>query len=89
MYHLFVVRTPRREALREFLGERGVATAVHYPIPIHRTGAYAELGLDAGSLPVAERLAEQICTLPLYPLMPDEEIARVIDAVHDFDREMS
>jgi dTDP-3-amino-3,4,6-trideoxy-alpha-D-glucose transaminase len=89
VYHLFIARTPQREALRAFLGERGVATAVHYPIPIHRTGAYAELGLGAGSLPVAERLAEQICTLPLYPLMPDEEIARVIDAVHEFDREMS
>ena len=57
----------QREALRAFLGERGVATAVHYPIPIHRTGAYAELGLGEGSLPVAERLAEQICTLPLFP----------------------
>jgi dTDP-3-amino-3,4,6-trideoxy-alpha-D-glucose transaminase len=89
VYHLFIARTPEREALRAFLGERGIATAVHYPIPIHRTGAYADLGLGEGSLPVAERLAEQICTLPLYPLMPDDEIARVIEAVHDFDREMS
>jgi dTDP-3-amino-3,4,6-trideoxy-alpha-D-glucose transaminase len=89
VYHLFIVRTERREALRAFLGERGIGTAVHYPIPIHRTGAYAELELGAGSLPVAERLAEEICTLPLYPLMPDEEIARVIDAVNEFDREMS
>ncbi|HTE62167.1 MAG TPA: DegT/DnrJ/EryC1/StrS family aminotransferase, partial [Solirubrobacteraceae bacterium] len=89
VYHLFIARTERREALRAFLGDRGVATAVHYPIPIHRTGAYADLGLGAGSLPVAERLAEQICTLPLYPLMPDGEIARVVDAVRDFDREMS
>jgi dTDP-3-amino-3,4,6-trideoxy-alpha-D-glucose transaminase len=89
VYHLFIARTPQREALRAFLGERGIATAVHYPIPIHRTGAYAELGLGAGSLPVAERLAEQICTLPLYPLMPDEEISRVVAAVHEFDREMS
>jgi dTDP-3-amino-3,4,6-trideoxy-alpha-D-glucose transaminase len=89
VYHLFVARTEQREALRAFLGERGVATAVHYPIPIHRTGAYADLGLGAGSLPVAERLAEQICTLPLYPLMADDEIARVVEAVQDFDREMS
>jgi dTDP-3-amino-3,4,6-trideoxy-alpha-D-glucose transaminase len=89
VYHLFVVRTEQREALRTFLGERGIGTAVHYPIPIHRTGAYAELGLGAGSLPVAERLADQICTLPLYPLMPDDEIARVIEAVHEFDRETS
>jgi dTDP-3-amino-3,4,6-trideoxy-alpha-D-glucose transaminase len=89
VYHLFIARTPAREALRAFLGERGIATAVHYPIPIHRTGAYAGLGLGEGSLPVAERLAEQICTLPLYPLMRDDEVVRVVDAVHDFDREMS
>jgi dTDP-3-amino-3,4,6-trideoxy-alpha-D-glucose transaminase len=89
VYHLFIARSERRDALREHLGERGVATAVHYPIPIHRTAAYADLGLDDGSLPVVERLAEQICTLPLYPLMPDDEIARVIDAVQEFDRGMS
>lgn len=89
VYHLFVARTERRDDLRAFLGERGVGTAVHYPIPIHRTAAYADLGFGAGSLPVVERLAQEICTLPLYPLMPDEEVARVIEAVHEFDREMS
>jgi dTDP-3-amino-3,4,6-trideoxy-alpha-D-glucose transaminase len=89
VYHLFVVRTRRREALRAFLGERGIATAVHYPIPIHRTGAYADLGLGPGSLPAAERLADQICTLPLYPSMADDEIGRVVDAVQEYDREMS
>jgi dTDP-3-amino-3,4,6-trideoxy-alpha-D-glucose transaminase len=89
VYHLFVARTERREALRAFLAERGIATAVHYPIPIHRTGAYAALGLGEGSLPVAERLAQQICTLPLFPLMTDDEIARVTSAVQDFDMEGS
>ena len=76
VYHLFIVRTERREALRAFLDERGVSTAVHYPFPIHRTEAYAELGLGEGSLPVAERLAEQICTLPLFPSMSDDEVAQ-------------
>jgi dTDP-3-amino-3,4,6-trideoxy-alpha-D-glucose transaminase len=89
VYHLFVVRSQRREALRTFLGERGIATAVHYPIPIHRTGAYAELGLGPASLPVAELLAEQICTLPLYPSMAADEIGRIVDAVQEYDREMS
>jgi dTDP-3-amino-3,4,6-trideoxy-alpha-D-glucose transaminase len=89
VYHLFVVRSAQREALRTFLGGRGIATAVHYPIPIHRTGAYAELGLGEDSLPVAERLAGQICTLPLFPLMSDDEIARVVSAVQDFDMEES
>jgi dTDP-3-amino-3,4,6-trideoxy-alpha-D-glucose transaminase len=85
VYHLFVVRTTAREALRAHLGELGVATAVHYPVPIHRTGAYSDLGLSAGSLPVAERLADEICTLPLFPGMSGDEVARVADAVLSFD----
>jgi dTDP-3-amino-3,4,6-trideoxy-alpha-D-glucose transaminase len=87
VFHLFIVRTKQREALRAFLDERGVSTAVHYPIAIHRTEAYAELGFGEGSLPVAERLAEEICTLPLFPTMSDAEVAQVIDAIRDFDRE--
>jgi dTDP-4-amino-4,6-dideoxygalactose transaminase len=87
VYHLFIVRTKQRDALRAFLDERGVSTAVHYPIPIHRTEAYADLGFGEGSLPVAERLAEEICTLPLFPTMSDAEVAQIIDAIRDFDRE--
>ncbi len=79
------MRSDRREALREHLGQFDVATAVHYPFPIHRTGAYADLGLGAGSLPVAERLAEQICTLPLFPTMSDDELANVVAAVASFE----
>jgi dTDP-4-amino-4,6-dideoxygalactose transaminase len=64
----------------------GVNTAVHYPVAIHRTAAYADLGLTAGSRLVAERLADQVCTLPLFPGMSDNETARVIQAVRGFDR---
>jgi dTDP-3-amino-3,4,6-trideoxy-alpha-D-glucose transaminase len=84
VYHLFIVRTPDREALREHLDAHGVASAVHYPIPIHRTEAYADLGMEAGSLPVAERLAEEILTLPLFPSMSDEDVDRIVDAVRSF-----
>ncbi|MGI8730476.1 MAG: DegT/DnrJ/EryC1/StrS family aminotransferase [Solirubrobacteraceae bacterium] len=86
VYHLFVVRSTEREALREYLATEGVSSAVHYPVPIHRVGAYADLGLPAGSLPVAERLADEICTLPLFPGMSEDQTARVIDAVKSFDR---
>ncbi len=89
VYHLFVARTERRDELRAFLDERGIATGVHYPIPIHRTGAYADLGHGEGSLPVTERLAEQIITLPLFPSMTPQEIERVVSAVKDFDMEAS
>jgi dTDP-3-amino-3,4,6-trideoxy-alpha-D-glucose transaminase len=84
VYHLFVVRSDNRDALREHLRQHDVATAVHYPFPIHRTGAYADLGLEPGSLPVAERLSEQICTLPLFPTISDDEVAHVVAAVESF-----
>jgi dTDP-3-amino-3,4,6-trideoxy-alpha-D-glucose transaminase len=87
VYHLFVVRAPRREALRETLAHDGIATAVHYPIPIHRTGAYEPLDLAEGSLPVVERLAQEICTLPLFPTMSDDELERVVAAVDRFSQE--
>jgi hypothetical protein len=61
-----------------------VASAVHYPAAIHRTQAYASLGLEAGSLPVSERLAGAICSLPLWPGMTDAEAFRVGEAVHAF-----
>ncbi|MGZ8475937.1 MAG: DegT/DnrJ/EryC1/StrS family aminotransferase [Candidatus Limnocylindria bacterium] len=85
VYHLFIVRSDKRDALREHLAQHDVATAVHYPFPIHRTGAYAGLGLGPGSLPVAERLCEQICTLPLFPTMSDDEVARIVAAVESFE----
>lgn len=81
VYHLFVVRNAQRDALREQLAERGVASAIHYPVPIHRTDAYASLGLSAGSLPVSESLAAQICSLPIFPGIGDGEITQIVDAV--------
>jgi dTDP-3-amino-3,4,6-trideoxy-alpha-D-glucose transaminase len=86
VYHLFVVRSEDRRGLREHLATEGVSTAVHYPVPIHRVGAYADLGLLPGSLPVAERLAERICTLPLFPGMSEDETAHVVYGVQGFDR---
>jgi dTDP-4-amino-4,6-dideoxygalactose transaminase len=87
VYHLFVVRCAQRDLLREHLGERGVASAVHYPVPIHRTGAYADLGMGAGSLPVSESAAERICSLPIFPGMSDGELDQVVDAVASFAAE--
>jgi dTDP-3-amino-3,4,6-trideoxy-alpha-D-glucose transaminase len=84
VYHLFVVRTEERDALREHLARHGVASAVHYPEPIHRTGAYEHLGLGAGSLPVSESLAGRICSLPLFPSMTEDELEQVATAVSRF-----
>jgi dTDP-3-amino-3,4,6-trideoxy-alpha-D-glucose transaminase len=86
VYHLFIVRSEEREGLRAHLTAEGVNTAVHYPVPIHRVGAYADLELAPGTLPVAERLADEVCTLPLYPGMSEDELARVVNGVLTFDR---
>jgi dTDP-3-amino-3,4,6-trideoxy-alpha-D-glucose transaminase len=83
VYHLFIVRSSRRDELRAHLESHGVSSAVHYPFPIHATEAYAPLGTPR--LPVAERLVEEICTLPLFPTMSDAEVARVVEAVSSFE----
>ncbi len=84
VHHLFVVRCAERDALRRHLAERGVATGIHYPVPIHRTAAYAHLGLGPGSLPVSEALAERICSLPIFPGMSAVELQQVAGAVASF-----
>ncbi len=83
VYHLFIVRTPEREQLRAHLDRCGVGSAVHYPFPIHRTEAFAPECEDR--LAVAERLAGEICTLPLFPAMSDDQVAQVIAAVESFE----
>jgi dTDP-4-amino-4,6-dideoxygalactose transaminase len=85
VFHLFVVRTPVRHALRGHLNEAGIAHAIHYPRPIHLQPAYASLGLIAGSLPVAERLAGESCSLPIFPSISEQEIDRIATVVGEFD----
>jgi dTDP-4-amino-4,6-dideoxygalactose transaminase len=87
VYHLFVVRCEERDALREHLAARGVASAVHYPTPIHLTEAYAHLGQPRESLPACEAHASCICTLPLFPGMSEGELQRVGAAVREFAKE--
>ena len=84
VYHLFVVRCDSRDELRAHLASANVASAIHYPTPIHLTEAYAHLGLSAGSLPVSERLSRTICSLPIFPGMTDAELSRVAEAVLSF-----
>jgi dTDP-3-amino-3,4,6-trideoxy-alpha-D-glucose transaminase len=87
VHHLFVVRCAERDELREHLARAGVVSAIHYPVPIHRTGAYAGLGLTPGSLPISEALAERICSLPIFPGMSQAELEQVISAVEEFTKD--
>nr|BAM35931.1 aminotransferase like protein [Micromonospora rosaria] len=79
-WHLYVVRTRHRELLRDRLAEAGVETLVHYPTPVHRSGAYrdTEAVRRAGPLPLSERLAEEVLSLPIGPHLPDESVERVV-----------
>jgi dTDP-4-amino-4,6-dideoxygalactose transaminase len=82
-YHLFVVRVEGREAFRQRLAELGVASDVHYPLPVHRQPAYRRLGYRRGSLPVSEWAAERVVSLPMFPELTDEEVERVAGAVRE------
>lgn len=84
VFHQFVVEVDDRDGLRDHLASRGIATAIHYPVPIHRTPAYASSGMAEGSLPVAERLATRVCSLPMHHAMSDEEIVHIAEAVAEF-----
>jgi dTDP-3-amino-3,4,6-trideoxy-alpha-D-glucose transaminase len=83
VWHLFVVRTPQRDALQAHLAARGIETLVHYPTPPHRAGAYAH-ERDWPALPVAEELADTVLSLPIGPHMSAPDADRVIAAVNSF-----
>jgi dTDP-4-amino-4,6-dideoxygalactose transaminase len=83
-WHLYVVRTAARERLREHLQRRGVRTGVHYPIPPHRQRLDADLGVPPGSLPVTERLAETVVSLPLSHELEPGEVEHVAACVREF-----
>ena len=84
VWHLYVIRTRDPAALASSLRARGIATARHYPELPHLSGAYAELGLRRGSFPVAERISAEALSLPLFPGISDEQLARVIAGVREF-----
>jgi dTDP-4-amino-4,6-dideoxygalactose transaminase len=84
VWHLFVVRHPRRDELQRHLAEQGVGTLIHYPIPPHLQPAYAELGLAQGAFPLAERQANEVLSLPMGPHLSDEEVGYVVSQICAF-----
>jgi dTDP-4-amino-4,6-dideoxygalactose transaminase len=83
VYHLMVIRVDAaiRDAIRDRLADAGIATAIHYPRPIHLQRAYAHLGQGPGSCPVAERAANEMISLPMYPDLTVAQVDQVVDAV--------
>jgi len=84
VFHLFVLRTRAREALRAHLEQAGIETGVHYPVPPHLQPAYAGLGYGPGSFPVAERLAREVMSLPMFPELTEDQLQRVASAIRSF-----
>jgi len=73
VYHVYAIRSPERDRLREALAQAGVATGMHYPCPVHLQPAYADLGYRSGDFPVSERLAAELLSLPIYPELTPEQ----------------
>jgi dTDP-4-amino-4,6-dideoxygalactose transaminase len=84
VYHLYVVQEPARDALRAYLQGRGVATAIHYPVPIHLQPFYAQEGFQHGQFPVTEQLCDQILSLPMFPEMTSDQVEYVAGQVIEF-----
>jgi dTDP-4-amino-4,6-dideoxygalactose transaminase len=84
VYHLFVIKTNKRNALRHYLEGRGVGTQIHYPIPIHQQEAYEKLGYRKGDLPVSEKNAEEILSIPIYPELTTGEVETVARCIKEF-----
>lgn len=77
VYHLYVVRVPERNKLRGLLDQGGIGTGIHYPVPVHRQPAYSSGQVVASSLPVSDRAADEVLSLPMYPTLTEQQVERV------------
>jgi len=84
VWHLFVVRTERRDELQKYLAENGIGTQIHYPIPPHLSGAYKYLGYKKGDFPITEKYADTVLSLPIYDGMTDQEAEYVIKVINKY-----
>jgi len=84
VYHLYVVRHPKRDQLAEHLREQGIGSAMHYPVPVHQQKAYAHLTIRAGGYPHSESASRECLSLPLFPELTDEQVQTVAKAVQEW-----
>ncbi len=87
VYHLYVVRHPKRDDLKKHLEANGVGCALHYPLPLHLQKCYASLGYKEGSFPVSEKAARECLSLPIFPELTEAQIQRVVSVIKDFFRQ--
>ncbi len=84
VWHIYAVRTPKRDQLQTYLQQNGIATMIHYPIPPHLQPAYAELGLAAGSFPLTEAIHSEVLSLPMGPHLDEDAVRKIVGIVSDF-----
>lgn len=84
IFHLFVIQTEQRDALRDYLNAQGIGTGIHYPVPIHLQKSCAHLGNQPGSLPVTEAAVDRILSLPMYAELTPEQIAQIASTIRAF-----
>ena len=84
VFHQYVIRAPRRDALRAALGAQGIGTEIYYPVPLHLQESLRFLGYEPGDFPVAEAAAAEVLALPIYPELREDEVDTVVDAVRAF-----
>ena len=84
VWHQYVIRCTRRDALREFLAARKIGSEIYYPTPLHTQAALKDLGYVAGDFPEAERAAREVLALPIFPELRDDEQQAVVNAIADF-----
>jgi dTDP-4-amino-4,6-dideoxygalactose transaminase len=83
-YHLYVISAERRNELQKHLADRGIGTGLHYPIPLHLQRGYLNLGYNPGDFPVAERIAEQLLSLPMFPQLRKQQQEQVVESLCEF-----
>jgi dTDP-4-amino-4,6-dideoxygalactose transaminase len=86
VYHLYVILVDERDDLQKYLGEKGIGTGLHYPLPLHVQRAYAHLGYREGAFPVTERVARKLLSLPMFPELTKEQIECVVEEIKEFLR---
>jgi dTDP-4-amino-4,6-dideoxygalactose transaminase len=89
VYHLYVVRTSQRDALQVHLGDQGIGAGIHYPIPVHLQPYYSNNGFHRGQFPIAEKLCDEILSLPMFPTMSWEQVQYVAREVIRFSNKLS